>query len=206
MNRVSAACALPYHIPRDALAVGANVPAVWTGRAASAVRPPRPRRAPEAVSRTSGGLRRLLPPVLFACVLAGSMLGLAARERIVRAAPALGVVYAAIGLPTNPLGLAIEDVHARIGEFGSKKVLLVDGAITNLRPRDVAAPALRIVLRGEDGRELYQWTTRAPKTSLARAERVPFKARLEAPPDDVKDAVVSFVDTAESPVRRRGGS
>jgi hypothetical protein len=134
------------------------------------------------------------------------MLVLASRERIVRAVPALGFAFAAIGLPTNPLGLSIVDVHARIGELGQKKVLLVNGAIVNLRARDVATPALRIVLRGEDGRELYQWTTRAPRNTLARDERMPFKARLEAPPDDVRDAVVSFVEAAGWPARRQGGS
>jgi hypothetical protein len=52
---------------------------------------------------------------------------------------------------------------------------------------------LRIALRAADGRELYVWTTRAPKGRLARGERVGFAARLAAPPEGVEDALVKFV-------------
>ena len=53
-------------------------------------------------------------------------------------------------------------------------------------------PNLRLALRGEDGREIYVWTARAPKISLSARERVPFRARLAAPPAGVRDVLVKF--------------
>jgi hypothetical protein len=63
----------------------------------------------------------------------------------------------------------------------------------NLREAETAAPDLRIALRAADGRELYVWTTRAPKSRLARGERARFAARLAAPPEGIADALVKFV-------------
>jgi hypothetical protein len=192
---------------------------VWDGEAARPMLPPlllapRPRRADAArgdehARNARRGEARAGPstiPVLISFLIAGSMAALAAREPIVRRVPELGAAYAAIGLPVNPLGLTIEDVHARMGEFGARKVLLVDGAILNQRAHEAAPPELRIVLRGADGRELYRWTTRSPKSTLAKSERVRFTARLEAPPEDVVDAVVNFVGATENSSGRAEGS
>jgi hypothetical protein len=71
--------------------------------------------------------------------------------------------------------------------------LLVTGEIANLRDRETAAPNLRLALRNEDGRELYVWTARAPKSRLGAHERVTFRARLAAPPAGVRDVLVKFV-------------
>jgi hypothetical protein len=121
------------------------------------------------------------------------MTAIGARESIVAAAPFAAGAYAAIGLPVNLRGLAIENVRARIDESGDRKVLLVEGAIVNLRRGETAAPDLRIALRAADRRELYVWTTRAPKDRLAGAERVGFTARLATPPEGAEDALVKFV-------------
>ena len=43
-----------------------------------------------------------------------------------------------------------------------------------------------------DGRELYVWTARGPKPRLGAHERVPFRARLAAPPAGVRDVLVKF--------------
>ena len=117
------------------------------------------------------------------------------RERVVAMVPFMAPAYAAIGLPVNTRGLAIQDVHARSGEAGEKKYLMIEGWIVNLRAAQTTSPDLRIALRGSDGTELYGWTARAPRRRLERAERVRFAARLEAPPEAAKDAIVRFVDT-----------
>ena len=132
-------------------------------------RPPAPPRSP-APWRSSQRGRRSSPPL-----------------------PAAGGLYAAIGLPVNPVGLAIADVSARLGAGGDKSLLVVEGALVNLRGEGTAAPNLRIALRAADGRELYVWTTRPPKDRLAAGERVPFAARLAAPPPGVVDALVKFL-------------
>jgi hypothetical protein len=209
MNKTSAAFAPSYHIPNGAPAIdmrvfgGGEGDAIWA--APRLLRPlPVPRRqaAPARrpaekpkLQRSSGG--RFLAPFAVALLAAATMAILAGRERVARAVPAASPIFAAIGLPVNPLGMAIEDVRARLGDFGGRKVMVVDGSIVNLRGKDAKAPDLRIALRGQDGRELYAWTTHAPKNRLGKAERVHFAARLEAPPDGVEDAAVSFVGAME---------
>ena len=157
---------------------------------------PAARTAPRRISRLrrfGARARRLAAPVACAAALAGAMAAIAARAAIVAAVPATGGLYAAIGLPVNPVGLAIADVSARLGAGGDKSLLAVEGALVNLRGKETAAPNLRIALRAADGRELYVWTTRPPKDRLAAGERVPFVARLAAPPPGVVDALVKFV-------------
>jgi predicted Zn finger-like uncharacterized protein len=157
---------------------------------------PAARIAPRKISRLrrlGARVRRLAAPVACAAALAGAMAAVAARAAIVAAAPATGGLYAAIGLPVNPVGLAIADVSARVGAGGDKSLLAVEGALVNLRGKDTAAPNLRIALRAADGRELYVWTTRPPKDRLAAGERVHFVARLASPPPGVVDALVKFL-------------
>jgi predicted Zn finger-like uncharacterized protein len=152
-----------------------------------------PAPGPTLARRLARAARKLATPLAAAGLLAGSMTAIGARESIVAAVPIAAGAYAAIGLPVNLRGLAIEDVRARVGESGDKKILMVEGAIVNLREAETAAPDLRIALRAADGRELYVWTTRAPKNRLARGERVRFAARLAAPPGGIADALVKFV-------------
>jgi len=143
--------------------------------------------------RLGARMRRVAIPLATVAALAGAMAAVAARAEIVAAMPAAGGLYAAIGLPVNPVGLAIVDVSARLGAGGDKSLLAVEGAIVNLRAGETAAPNLRIALRAADGRELYVWTTRPPKPRLAAGERAAFVARLAAAPPGVVDALVKFV-------------
>ena len=46
----------------------------------------------------------------------------------------------------------------------------------------------------QDGRELYVWTARPPKTRLGTRERVSFRARLAAPPAGVREVLVKFAE------------
>jgi len=205
-------CGNPYHIPDEVLGEGAcrfrcsgcgrswelkGRPTLIGSAASTRGDPPRLGLAPaprRALARPLARLgRRLAAPLAAASLLAGSMTAIGARESIVAAAPFAAGAYAAIGLPVNLRGLAIENVRARIDASGDKRLLLVEGAIVNLRRGETAAPDLRIALRAADGRELYVWTTRAPKGRLARGERVGFAARLATPPEGVEDALVKFV-------------
>jgi hypothetical protein len=156
--------------------------------------------------KSVGAARRFFVTLAVACLVAGSMTALAARERIAAMIPLVAPAYAAIGLPVNTRGLAIEDVHARSGEAGDKKYLMIEGWIVNLLPAQTTSPDLRIALRGSDGGELYVWTARAPRRRLERAERVRFAARLEAPPEAAKDAIVRFVDTGAKATPEAEGS
>jgi len=143
-----------------------------------------------AFGRTIGGAAPAL--AVFALMIAATEL-IAARAAIVSAAPATAAAYAALGMPVNVRGLAIERVRATIVEAADDgRELLVMGEIVNLRRAETPAPNLRLALRGEDQRELYLWTAREPKPHLGPYERVVFRARLAAPPPGVRDVLVKF--------------
>jgi len=118
---------------------------------------------------------------------------IAARAAIVSVAPATAAVYAAAGLPVNLRGLKIAGVRATVTRE-SPGELVVTGEIANLRDRETLAPKLRLILRGQDGRELYAWVARGPKARLGAHERVPFRARLAAPPAGVREVLVKFAE------------
>lgn len=162
---------------------------------------------PAAPKRRLRGLaRKFAAPLAAAGLVAGSMSAIGAREAIVAAAPATAGAYAAIGLPVNLRGLAIENVRARLEESGGKKTLVVEGVLANLRAAETVAPDLRIGLRGADGRELYVWTSRAPKERLASRERIRFAARLAEPPEGAQDALVKFLAPGDKIVPNPEGS
>jgi hypothetical protein len=132
--------------------------------------------------------------VLIGLVIA-SMMAIAARVAIVSMAPATAAIYAGVGMPVNLRGLTIADVRATVTqETETQGELVVTGEIANLRDRETPASNLRLALRGEDGRELYVWTARPPKSSLRAHERVPFRARLAAPPAGVREVLVKFAE------------
>jgi hypothetical protein len=137
--------------------------------------------------------RAAAPALLLVSVVTAATMAIAARAAIVSIAPATAAAYALAGMPVNLRGLSIVDVSATAThEADSPGELLITGEIANLRDRETAAPNLRLALRGEDGRELYVWTARGPKTRLGAHERVTFRARLAAPPAGVRDVLVKF--------------
>ena len=156
-----------------------------------------PRRNPDAPKRRAGKV--------FAVFLAlGCAMGaIAARAAIVRAVPPTARIFAAIGLPVNLRGLALDNVRTNIFDSGDRKVLIVEGAIANLRDQATETPNMRIALRGPNKQELYVWTAPAPKARLGPNEQVAFRTRLAAPPEGVSDVQVRFAGSGDklSPVR-----
>jgi len=137
--------------------------------------------------------RAAAPALLLVGLVSAGTMAIAARAAIVSVAPATAAAYALAGMPVNLRGLSIADVRATAThEPDSPGELLITGEIANLRDRETPVPNLRMALRGEDGRELYVWTTRGPKTRLGAHERVTFRARLAAPPAGVRDVLVKF--------------
>jgi hypothetical protein len=137
----------------------------------------------------------LAPAFVLAGVVIATMTVVAARATIVSIAPATASVYASVGLPVNRPGVSIAKVHATIAEqTEGPGELVVSGEIENLRDAKTSSPNLRLALRGDDGREIYVWTAKGPKTSLNAHERVAFRARLAAPPAGVRDVLVKFAE------------
>jgi hypothetical protein len=130
--------------------------------------------------------------LLVGLVIMGTM-AIAARATIVSVAPATAAVYAGVGLPVNLRGLSIAKVHVTVAQqTEGPGELWITGEIENLRDAKTSVPDLRLALRGEDGRQIYAWTAKGPKISLNARERVPFRARLAAPPAGVREVLVKF--------------
>jgi predicted Zn finger-like uncharacterized protein len=127
-----------------------------------------------------------------AAVIAAAMGAVAARQAIVARAPALGYLYASIGLPVNVRGIAFTDVKSALAQDGFATVLSVEGKLANLRATTVKVPEIVAALKGPDGRDLYTWTAPAPKATLAPGEIASFRTRLAAPPENGRDVVLRF--------------
>jgi Protein of unknown function (DUF3426) len=134
--------------------------------------------------------------VLVGLLIMGTT-AIAARAAIVSTAPATAAFYAGLGIPVNLRDLSVANVRVTAQQPDSGGELLVTGEIANLRDRDTTAPSLRLALRNEDGRELYVWTARPPKSRLGAHERVTFRARLAAPPAGVRDVLVKFAEPGD---------
>ena len=150
------------------------------------------RRGREASKRNFDGLKRAGKVFAILLALGGAMGAIAARAAIVKAVPNTARIFAAIGLPVNLRGLALDNVRTNIFDSGDRKVLIVEGAIANLRDSATETPNMRIALRGQDKQELYVWTAPAPKAQLGPNEQVAFRTRLAAPPEGVSDVLVRF--------------
>lgn len=122
--------------------------------------------------------------------------GLGLRHPIVRLWPQAASAYAAVGLPVNLRGLALHDVHLTAVDAPSEPAIEVQGQITNLKLGTNAVPPLRLSLRDAQGREIYVWSTTAPKSHVANGETLAFSARLASPPADARAVLVSFAPAA----------
>jgi hypothetical protein len=141
--------------------------------------------------------RRAAPFLAVGLLVAGAMSAVAAREKIVRLAPAAARAYAAIGLPVNLRGVAFNDLRTSLIEADGRQVLTVEGALVNLRDQKAEIADMRIALRDADAHEIYVWTTHPPKTALEPREQTPFRLRLASPPPGAHDVVVRFAAASD---------
>jgi predicted Zn finger-like uncharacterized protein len=143
---------------------------------------------------------RLSAPLLRAAALAvlvtAGMSAVGFRERIVRIVPQAGVLYAAMGLPVNARGLEFRDVKSTILTDNGRRLLAVEGVIAQVGRHGAKVPDVRVAVNDPTGREIYSWTTPAPRQTLARGETALFRARLAAPPVAGAQIKVQFADAS----------
>jgi predicted Zn finger-like uncharacterized protein len=142
-------------------------------------------------------LARRIAAVPKAPLLALVLIGLAGgavlgRERVVRSFPAAARLYAAAHLPVNPLGLDLKGVRSEIVLAGSDPLLVVEGEIVNLRPRELDLPPFLVSVRGTGGLTLYTWTSEPPRKTLPAGGSARFRARLASPPPEGREVLVRF--------------
>ncbi len=143
--------------------------------------------------RLAGFGRALVSPVALAC--AGLMaigLGVWKRETVVRAAPAMAIVFEKAGLPVNLRGLALANITTGLTQEGQGAFLVVEGEVSNITREAARLPLIEIIIHDAGGKQLYSWTTEPPRAALNAGDKARFRARLAAPPQNGQSVVVRF--------------
>jgi predicted Zn finger-like uncharacterized protein len=120
------------------------------------------------------------------------------RADVVRVMPQTASLYAAIGMPVNLRGLAIEDVQASKEVQDGIAVLVIEGHIANKTRMMLEVPRLRLALRNGAGIEVYNWTALPSRPVLGPYEDQPFRTRLASPPGEGKDVQVRFFNRRDA--------
>ncbi|MEH3145757.1 MAG: zinc-ribbon domain-containing protein [Methylobacterium frigidaeris] len=193
-----AACREPWFVPPEAASPGA-------AETAAAGHEPAPAAGRSVLRRPAPGIRRSrsapLAAALAVVLAAGAVL---AREPVVRGLPRTATLYAALGLPVNLRGLALEDVAAHQVPAGSGSAgrLVVEGDVVAVAADARPVPAIAVEIRDAGDRVLYRWTTEPPRDRMEPRERARFRAELSSPPAGGRRVLIRFatVDTVETPV------
>jgi hypothetical protein len=85
----------------------------------------------------------------------------------VRYLPQTGSLFSAIGLPVNLRQLAFEGVHVSTETDTGVAMVSIDGKIVSKSAKPVHMPRLRFAARNAQGREIYTWTARPERSTLA---------------------------------------
>jgi hypothetical protein len=144
-----------------------------------------------AVRRRSAMQAPSLPVVILGLIAVVAAL-ISWRNGVVRYAPQMASLYAAIGLPVNLRGLTFIDVKTTKDSHDDVPVLVVEGSIVNATNTAVEVPRLRFAVRNDNGNEVYAWTALPTQSVLAPGGTLPFRSRLASPPNDSREIVVRF--------------
>ncbi len=138
-----------------------------------------------------------LPEFLVGFAFIGLVMALIGfRTEVVRLWPRAASGYAALGLPVNLRGLALENFRTITINDGFQTVLGVEGEITNLRAQATKLPSIRLAIGDGHDRILYSWVVAAQKPRLAAGETIVFRTRLAAPPAAGRKILVDFIPTS----------
>jgi hypothetical protein len=114
-------------------------------------------------------------------------------EMFVRLLPRMAEVYASIGLPVNPRGVAFDHVVARLEEAGNGRFLTVEGLLRNVAREEREVPRLRLVLADAAGSPVYTWTASSGIKALPPGQSSLFRARLAAPPTEAQKVTIDLL-------------
>ena len=136
-------------------------------------------------------------------LMAIAVVGLVARESVVRFVPDLAGIYSSIGLPVNLRGLEFREVKTTREMQDGIPVLVIEGEVVNVVRHAVEVPRVRLAVLGPNGQELYSWTALLQRSILADSEKVSFRSRLASPPPEGREVLVRFLTRADLTVSAR---
>jgi predicted Zn finger-like uncharacterized protein len=119
------------------------------------------------------------------------------RANVVRMWPKSAAAYAAIGLPVNSLGLAIENVKAKPTLKNGHAALSISGVIRNIEGRAIITPPLKISLLDKDGQALSTKIARAADPRIPPGETRHFALIMLDPPAAAHDLEIAFAPDAK---------
>jgi len=128
------------------------------------------------------------------------ILGIVFRQQVVGGWPQTASLYAAIGLPVNPTGLAIEQVRAEPSLEQGHATLDVSGVIRNVADHAVTAPPLRISLFNAQGKRVAGQIATLDNARIPPGEARHFLTSIVDPPY-AASLLVDFVLGARPPTR-----
>lgn len=151
----------------------------------------------QALRRRSGIPRPSMTTVILALMaVIAAILGW--RADVVRLMPQTASLFAAIGLPVNLRGLAIDDVKSTKEIQEGVAVLVVEGRIANISKMMLEVPRIRFALRNAAGNEIYNWTIMPTRSILPPGDSLQFRTRLASPPSEGKDVLVRFFNRRDA--------
>ena len=125
-------------------------------------------------------------------VIALLTLAILSRNAIARAWPQSASAFAAVGLPVNIVGLAIEEQKASLGYEEGRPAVLVTGSLRNVSDRPVTAPPLRITLLDAEDQSIGVKVSRIVNAEVPAGETRSFAVRLQDPPESVANVEIGF--------------
>lgn len=118
-----------------------------------------------------------------ACLLVVLGAAFVFRVDVVDAWPRAAGAYAAVGLPVDPVGVAVEDLRAELADAETGPVLVVEGVLRNVAGFERPAPALKAQILDGAGALIAEWAVdlESPVLQAGGAER--FRTTFPAPPE-----------------------
>ena len=122
------------------------------------------------------------------------------RVDVVEMYPRAASAYAAVGAKVNPTGLDFEAVGAR-AMVDDPGMVLVSGALRNVREREITAPAVRVALLDAHGAEVGHEVVRIDAAPVLPGKVQGFAVRIPDPGGKAAGVGVDFVLASAEPDR-----
>ncbi len=147
-------------------------------------------------------LRRAATHGVIWAGLASAFVGLIAsaflfRVEVVEAFPRAAAAYAAVGTPVNPVGLDFEAMTAK-AVASHPGMVLVSGALRNVRDAEIVAPPVRVALLDEHGAEIGFKVVAIDAAPVLPGKVQGFAVLIPDPGGHAADIGVNFVDTTQA--------
>ncbi|GEO81985.1 DUF3426 domain-containing protein [Pararhodospirillum oryzae] len=127
---------------------------------------------------------------LWVVALAGYFL----RAQAVALVPALGSLYALLGIDTGETRdtVIFQNVVSTLEAQGDRRVLVVRGLLFNPSAEERPVPELELVVMDEDGKVLQRVRDKPPQPTLAAGAQMPFQITMENPSQLARDFRILF--------------